>query len=284
MTAVVPGRRTDQETDRRPPLPGVLRLARVRAAMELRVFVRNRASLIFTIGFPVLLLLVLGSILRQSLGIPGVTMQQVVVAGLIPVGVASVSFNGLGITMAIERDNGSVRRIGATPMPRSAYFLGKVVLVLVTGVVETIILVGLAVLLFGLRLPDQLMVWARMGWVLGLGAVGCSLLAIAYSWFIPNARSAPALVTPVFVVLQFISGVFFPFSMLPGWMQQVAALFPLKWMVQGMESALLPDAYQQATPTGSWEIGRTALILGLWCVIGLVLCLATFRWRDPKVR
>lgn len=265
-------------------LPGVLALARVRAAMELRVFVRNRTSLIFTLGFPVLLLVVLASILTQPIGVAGVTMQQVIVAGLIPVGVASVSFNGLGITMAIERDNGSVRRIGATPMPRSAYFLGKVVLVLVTGVVETVLLIGISAVFFGLRLPDTAAQWGRIGWVLALGAVGCSLLAIAYSWVIPNARSAPALVTPIFVVLQFISGVFFPFGMLPSWMQQVAALLPLKWMVQGMESALLPGTYQQATPAGSWEIGKTALVLAAWCVIGLVLCLATFRWRDPKVR
>lgn len=268
--------------DRR--LPGALRLARVRAAMELRVFLRNRASLVFTIGFPVLLMLVLASILTQPVGIPGVTLREVVVTGLIPVGVASVSFNGLGITMAIERDNGSVRRIGATPMPRSSYFLGKVALVIVTGVVETAILIGIAVAFFGMHLPEAAATWARIGWVLALGAIGCSLLAIAYSWLIPNARSAAALVTPVFVVLQFISGVFFPFNILPHWMQQLAALFPLKWMVQGLQSALLPASYQQAMPAGTWEVGKTAAVLGVWCVLGLLLCLASFRWRDAKVK
>ncbi len=252
--------------------------------MELRVFVRNKSSLIFTIGFPVLLLVVLGSILRGPVGIDGVTLQMVIVTGIIPVGVASVAFNGLGITMAIERDNGTVRRIGATPMPRAAYFLGKVVLVLVTGIAETVVLVGLSMLLFGLQLPNGPGQWLRIAWVLALGAFACSLLAIAYSWLIPNARSASSLVTPVFVVLQFISGVFFPLSNLPRWMQQIGALFPLKWMVQGLQSALLPDAYQVTMPTGGWEIGKTAVVLGAWCVGGLVLCLTTFRWRDPKVR
>lgn len=265
-------------------LPGLVRVARARAAMELRVFLRNKSSLIFTIGFPVLLLVVLGSILRGPVGIPGVTLQQVIVTGIIPVGVASVAFNGLGITMAIERDDGTVRRIGATPMPRAAYFLGKAVLVVVTGFVETALLIGLSVVLFGLRLPETVQPWLWVGWVLGLGAVGCALLAIAYSWVIPNARSAAALVTPVFVLLQFVSGVFFPLSSLPGWMQQIGALFPLKWMVQGLQSALLPDAYQVAMPAGSWEVGKTAAVLAGWCVGGVVLCLLTFRWRDPKVR
>ena len=282
MTATLPRQVSADPVS--PRLPGLLRVSRARAAMELRVFVRNKSSLIFTIGFPVLLLLVLGSILRGPVGIGDITLQQVIVTGIIPVGVASVAFNGLGITMAIERDNGSVRRIGATPMPRAAYFLGKVVLVVVTGVAETVILIGLSVVLFGLRLPTDPEHWLRIGWVLGLGAFGCALLAIAYSWFIPNARSASALVTPVFVVLQFISGVFFPLASLPSWMQQIGALFPLKWMVQGLQSALLPDAYQQEMPAGTWELGKTAIVLGLWCVGGLALCLATFRWRDPKVR
>ena len=73
-------------------------------------------------------------------------------------------------------------------------------------------------------------------------------------------------------------------SSLPSWMQQIAALFPLKWMVQGLQSALLPDAYQVVMPAGTWEVGKTAVVLGAWCVGGLALCLATFRWRDPKVR
>jgi ABC-2 type transport system permease protein len=33
---------------------------------------------------------------------------------------------------------------------------------------------------------------------------------------------------------------------------------------------------------GSWEPGRTALVLGAWCVIGLVLCLVTFRWTNRQ--
>jgi hypothetical protein len=57
------------------------------------------------------------------------------------------------------------------------------------------------------------------------------------------------------IILQFFSGVFFVFTDLPGWMQQVAALFPLKWMTQGMRSVFLPDSFaaqevagQRATP------------------------------------
>jgi ABC-2 type transport system permease protein len=74
--------------------------------------------------------------------------------------------------------------------------------------------------------------------------------------------------------------VFFVYTDLPGWMQQLAALFPLKWMAQGLRSVFLPDSFAQHEVAHSWELGRVALVLGAWCVGGLVLCLLTFRWTD----
>ena len=91
--------------------------------------------------------------------------------------------------------------------------------------------------------------------------------------------SAAAVVTPVALVLQFISGVFFVFTSLPGWMQNLAAVFPLKWMCQGMRSVFLPDSFQRQELAGSWELGRTALVLTLWSVAALVLALRYFRFR-----
>jgi ABC-2 type transport system permease protein len=95
-----------------------------------------------------------------------------------------------------------------------------------------------------------------------------------------NGRSASATVTPIALVLQFISGVFFQFSSLPSWMQTVASFFPLKWMAQGLRSVFLPDALAASEPAGSWELGRVALVLTAWCLVGLLLCVRTFRWQD----
>jgi ABC-2 type transport system permease protein len=113
-----------------------------------------------------------------------------------------------------------------------------------------------------------------------LGSAACTLLGIAVSSLARNGRSASATVTPVALVLQFISGVFFLFSSLPTWMQTVAAVFPLKWMGQGLRSVFLPDALAAGEPAGSWELGRVALVLAAWCVAGLALCVTTFRWQQ----
>ena len=80
------------------------------------------------------------------------------------------------------------------------------------------------------------------------------------------------------IVLQFISGVFFVFNDLPTWMQGLAAVFPLKWMAQGMRSVFLPPELESSEVSGSWQHGPTALVLSVWLLVGLALCVRTFRW------
>jgi ABC-2 type transport system permease protein len=263
---------------------GVWRASAARSSVELKSFFRNRQSLIFTLMLPVVLLLVLGSIFSGTVPGTHTDFKQYFVAGIVACGIMSVSFNGLAINIAIERDTGMVRRLASSPMPKSAYFVGKIVRVAVTGALETAILLGVGVALFHLPLPSDIDRWITLVWVLLLGAIACTLLAVAFSAAIPNSRSAPAIVTLPFLILQFISGVFFPYSQLPEWMQSTAALFPLKWMTQGLRSVFLPADFAMVEPAGTWELGRIALVLGAWCVAGLVLSLMTFRWRGPNVR
>jgi ABC-2 type transport system permease protein len=87
-----------------------------------------------------------------------------------------------------------------------------------------------------------------------------------------------------FVVLQFISGVYVPFNDVPPWLQQIAALFPLKWMSQGLRSVFLPAQAAALEPAHAWQHGQTALVLAAWIAGGLVLCLRTFRWLPRRDR
>lgn len=73
------------------------------------------------------------------------------------------------------------------------------------------------------------------------------------------------------------SGTMFPISRLPHLVQQIASLFPLKWMAQGLRSALLPDSALAAEPTGSWELPMVALVLTLWTIVGFLLAVPLLR-------
>ena len=102
-------------------------------------------------------------------------------------------------------------------------------------------------------------------------------LGIAYS-SLASARSVGAVVIGPILVLQFISGVYIAFTDIPEWLQQVASVFPLKWIAQGMRSAFYPDDMATLEMAASWETGRTLLVLAAWAVVGLLLCVTTFTW------
>lgn len=259
----------------------VSRLGVRQGAVELKQFLRSRESVVFTMLFPVMLIVIFGSIFDAEI-MPGVQFTQYFVTGMIASGLMAVGFQNLAIQIPIERDRGVLKRLRGTPMPRPVYFLGKVCVVFVIGVAETVILLIVAITFYGVSLPSTAQRWLTFGWVSVLGITACTLAGIAFSSLARTGRSAPAVVTPVALVLQFISGVFFVFTDLPAWMRQIAALFPLKWMCQGMRSVFLPEGFAAAEPAGSWELERVALVLTLWVVLGLGLCLTTFQWTTKR--
>ena len=260
--------------------PSLLSVYRVRAVVELKTFMREREAVVFTFAFPILLLVIFGAVFGRADVNGGVKFAQVFVAGMIAAGLFASSFQNLGISIPIERDSGALKRLAGTPMPPSAYFVGKIVLVAVVASVQQVLLLMVGVLFYGLDLPTEGSRWLTYAWVSVLGISACTLLGISATAIVKNGRTAPAVISPIAIVLQFISGVFFVFAALPQWMQTIAAFFPLKWMTQGMRSVFLPDSYQAQEPAGSWEHGRIALILGLWLVGGLLISVRTFRWRN----
>jgi ABC-2 type transport system permease protein len=259
-------------------LPSLLRVCRVRAGVELKEFFRQREAVVFTLLLPILLLVAFGAVLDYEIG-GGVTFTQYFIAGIVAAGILGASLQNMAISIATERSDGTLKHLYGTPMPRAAFFVGKVAQVLVVSVATTAVLLLIAALAYDVALPSGVE-WLTFAWVCVLGAAACTLLGIALSSLARNGRSASATVTPFALVLQFISGVFFQFSSIPTWMQTVASFFPLKWMAQGLRSVFLPDFLAAQEPAGSWELGRVALVLALWCAGGLVLCVVTFRWQD----
>ena len=259
-------------------LPPLGRIYRSQVRVELKEFFRQREAVVFTVLFPVMLLVVFGAVLNYDLG-GGVSFTQYFMAGIIAAGILGAGLQNLAIGIATERSDGTLKGLAGTPMPKSAYFVGKIVQVLAVTVLIEALLLLIGGLVYGIHLPSGTQ-WLTFGWVSLLGSAACTLLGIAVSSLAKNGRSASATVTPIALVLEFISGVFFRFDQVPAWMQQIAALFPLKWMAQGLRSVFLPEALAAQEPAGSWELGRVALVLAAWCVVGLALCVATFRWQD----
>jgi ABC-2 type transport system permease protein len=263
-------------------LPGAWGLGLRRGALEIRQFFRQRDQVVFTFAFPVVFLFLFASIFSNDVKGAGITASQLYVPAMMAAGIMSTSFQSLGISIAIERDEKVLRRLRGTPMPPAAYFFGKIWLVLVTGAMETAILLLVGTTLYDVKLPSDLGKWADFGWIFVLGLTACALLGIAISSVPKSGRSATSVVVLPFLVLQFISGVYISVDTIPDWMLNIGALFPLKWMCQGLRGVFLPDSAKVLEQAGDWEFGRIALVLGAWCVGGLLLCLLTFRWKSRR--
>jgi ABC-2 type transport system permease protein len=267
-----------------PPLPGVWRVGWSRGRIELKAFFRERETVVFIFALPAVMLVLLGAIFGSQKAGHGVSIGDLYVAGLIGGGVMAASYQNLGLSIASERERFLLKRLRGTPMPAAAYFAGKIIQVLVVSVAEVVVLLVVGLAFYHLHLPTSAVAWWTFAWVFVLGVAACSLLGIAASGLVRSAaRNGVAVVTLPFVVLQFISGVYVPFFLVPTWLRDIASVFPLEWMCRGMRSVFVPQAVA-LEPGHSWQHGQTALVLLAWLGAGLVLCLRTFRWQNPQDR
>ena len=261
-------------------LPGAINIGVKRGKLEIKQFFRQRESVVFTLLFPLILLAIFGSVFDTKIA-PGVTFSQYFVAGMIASALVNTGFQQLAIFIPVERDLGALKRLRGTPMPATSYFIGKAILVTFSMLVQVALLLAAGVVFFGVELPTQGSKWLLFIGLLITGSIVSTILGVAFSSVPKSARGASAIVSPVVIILQFFSGVFFIFTDLPRWMQQVAAVFPLKWLTQGMRSVFLPDSFATREIASNWEVGRTFAIIGIWLVVGTFLAVRTFKWdRD----
>jgi ABC-2 type transport system permease protein len=281
-TTSAPARTTRQPT----PTPGGLVgrcLRQIR--FELTDYVRHADTLVFTFGFPIIMLAIFASAFASQGMIPnpdgtgpGLTVGAYFLPGMVAAGVLLSGVQNLAIDIAHEKSDGRLKRWGGTPMSPFIYFTGKIGQVVVTATVQTALLLVVAHFGFGIELPATAAAWRTLGWVWLLGLTASCLLGIALSAVPRSGRSASSVVLPITLVLQFISGVYLQFYALPAWMQNIASAFPLKWLAQGMRASFLPDGFRQLEIGQSWNLGQVAIALGVWLVVGFVLSRLTFRW------
>jgi ABC-2 type transport system permease protein len=178
---------------------------------------------------------------------------------------------GAAGSLTVERQDGTLLRMKAIPNGMVGYLVGRTVSVSL-GAVPGLV----AILVPGLFLVPELARtgvagWFTLVWVLGLGLVatlpwGVVIGSLAKS---PNALFGLAML-PVMVVTG-ISGIFYPISALPAWIQSIAQVFPIYWLGLGVRSAFLPDSAAAVEIAGSWRHLETVAVLGAWAAAGLLL-------------
>ncbi|MEA9986866.1 ABC transporter permease [Subtercola sp. RTI3] len=262
-----------------------LRLGAARIGYETKVYFRQSDTLFFTFLFPVIMLTIfsvafqgMGNIGANPDGSGGISQAAGYLPGMIAAGILLSGVQNLGTDIAMERSDGTLKRLGGTPLPVLSYFFGKMGQVLATSLLQLALLLLVAHFAFGVDLPTEPAKWMTFAWVYLLGIATSAVLGIAISRLPRSGKSATAVIIPPILILQFISGVYLQFALLPDWLQSVASIFPLKWMAQGMRSVFLPESFAAVEPGGVWNLAGAAIALLIWLVGGLVICRLTFRW------
>jgi ABC-2 type transport system permease protein len=250
------------------PTPKVLRVGWARGLIELRQSFTG-AGLVGHLFWLVVTLVAIFFLRDRSFGASGFSLGALALPSVLGM------FTAFGMLLVVqyltaEREDGTLLRAKATPNGIGGYFIGK--LVTVSG---TILAYLVILLLPGLLLVDGLEVgsigsWLTLAWVLLLGLVATQSLGAMLGALIPSPRGAGLMSLPVMGLIV-ISGIFYPITALPGWLQGVAQAFPMYWLGLGMRSALLPDSAVIVELGGSWRQLATIAVLGAWAVLGLLV-------------
>ena len=236
-----------------------------------RLFWRSHESAFFTFILPLILLLIVGLVYGDTT-IDGEPAAPYLVAGMLGFGVVATAYAGLAINVVIRRESGVLKRVRGTPLPPSGYLGAVIVSTLVVLGVEALaqVLIGRYVLDAGFpESPGGLAV------ALLLGVAAFSALGLATTAIVRSAEGSSAIVNAIYLPMVFISGVFFSVGALPGFLEAIAEVLPLTYLLDLIRAVFVENDGLES----SW---RAILVVAVWGVAGALLALRGFRWQPHE--
>jgi ABC-2 type transport system permease protein len=185
--------------------------------------------------------------------------------------VLTSSFMALTMTVVNQRQAGILKRRRATPCPAWVLVVSRALTATVSSVAACALLMIVARVGYGMHAPQGGAAAALLAVIVGsIAFAGCGYMIAAA---VTTPDSAQPILQAVLLPLQMISGIYFPISQLPGWLQTVANLFPLAHLTNALQHAWLPTGAEIA-----WgDLG----VLALWAAGAAFVAARRFQWL-PK--
>ena len=250
------------------------------ARMAILVATRTPRTLIFTIAFPLIFLVLFNSIFigggDDTATLPNgvrVSAQAYFTAGIIAYAVALSTFTTLAVSLTTQRENGQLKRYRGTPMPPWTFIAAQIVRATAQALAVAALLLAVGAIAYEVEIPASTFPAFVLYVVLGTATL-CAL-GIALSSFTPTPDSASTIAPFTVVMLAFFSGVWIPVDQLPHWLETVGKIFPLYHLALGLQTTLSPNAQ------GSGLDAENVLILAIWAIAGARIASSRFRW-EPR--
>jgi len=249
-----------------------MRLVAHQFRYDQKAFWRNPAAVFFTVGFPVILLLIFATVFGdQTIDVRGgIETTAYYVPAIITVAVISATMQSLAMSLVIAREDGRLKRGRGTPMPAWVFIAGRVGNSIVVALMMLALIAVLGRVLYGVAIP-----WGQLPElvvVLAVGSAAFCCLGIALTAAIPSQDAAAPIVNALLLPLYFLSGVFIPEDELPDGVVNFANHFPVRDFFEAFFAAYMPAGGGSGVDWGNLAV------VAIWGVAGLLLAIRFFRW------
>lgn len=253
---------------------GDVRLVAHQVRYEQLAFWLNRVGAIFTVGFSVVFLILLGASAGNSrisyLG--NIKLVQYYVPAFVAYGVMAACFNMLAISLVVRRETGLLKRLRLSPVPTWALLASIFVSTAIVALVQVLLLLVIGRVGYAVHLPQS---WAAFAVVLLVGIASFVAMGVAMSTAIPNQESAGPVTSIVFFVLLFLSGLWFPLKANSG-LAKFANYFPVHHFILAVSA---PFEFQPGASPWAWH---DLLVVAIWGAGSTVIALRRFRWPPRR--
>jgi ABC-2 type transport system permease protein len=241
-----------------------------------RSFWRTPVAAFFTLVFPATFLVVISAIAGNAVmdARSGIRVAQFLAPVFAVFGICMACFVSLALGVAYAREAGVLKRLRATPLPPWTHIAGRILTAMFVSLVALVVIFGIGVAFYGV-----VVVWHTLPAVIltiVVGVFSFAALGLAAVSLVPTPGAAQALTNGGLILLAFISDVFV--VTLPGWLDSVGWVFPLKHFVNAVADGVNP--YLE----GSGLYWDHLAVMAAWGVVGVVIALRFFRWDPHQAR
>jgi ABC-2 type transport system permease protein len=237
--------------------------------VEIKLFLREPVGLFFTLAFPVMVLLLFSAIFGNGRvpGGLGLRMIDVMAPSYTGMVIGTTALLGLPITLAGYRQQGTLRRLRATPLHPTVILAAHVLANLLMTAVGIALLLLTARLVYDLRLPE-----APFSVALAFLVASLSFFALGFvlAGLMPSARTAQIVGQAIYFPMLFLSGAAgIQPEIFPEALRRVSDLLPLTYVVEFVQELWI---------SGEWDLKALVVLVGV-AVVSVLVSARTFKWE-----